>query len=83
FTVSGVGRCQFDMIALSVLMGGHIRVGFEDNVYMEKGIKAKSNGELVQKAVNIVRALGRQVATPKEAREILGLEAKILTEQEA
>ncbi|MFH5796843.1 3-keto-5-aminohexanoate cleavage protein, partial [Clostridium perfringens] len=50
FTVSGVGRCQFDMIALSVLMGGHVRVGFEDNVYMEKGIKAKSNGELVQKA---------------------------------
>lgn len=83
FTVSGVGRCQFDMIALSVLMGGHVRVGFEDNVYMEKGVKAKSNGELVQKAANIVRALGRQVATPKEAREILNLEAKVLTVQEA
>jgi len=50
---------------------------------MKKGKKDKSNVELVKKAGDIIRALGRQVATPKEAREILGLEAKILTEQEA
>jgi len=83
FTVSGIGRYQFDMIALGVLMGGHVRVGFEDNVYMKKGVPASSNGEFVRKAANIVRELGREVATPEEARQILGLEAKILRTQEA
>jgi 3-keto-5-aminohexanoate cleavage enzyme len=83
FTVSGIGRYQFDMIALGVLMGGHVRVGFEDNVYMKKGVPASSNGEFVQKAANIVRELGREVATPEEARQILGLEAMILRTQEA
>lgn len=83
FTVSGIGRSQFDMVALSILLGGHIRVGFEDNVYMKKGVPASSNGELVKKAANIVKELGREVATPKEAREILGLKANILSTQEA
>lgn len=83
FTVSGVGRCQFDMVALSVLMGGHVRVGFEDNVYLEKGVKAKSNGELVAKAANIIKSLGREIATPSEAREMLGLEVKTLSTQGA
>ena len=53
--------------------GGHVRVGFEDNVYLEKGVLAKSNGELVEKAVRIAKELGREIATPAEAREILGL----------
>jgi 3-keto-5-aminohexanoate cleavage enzyme len=83
FTVSGIGRYQFDMIALGVLMGGHVRVGFEDNVYMKKRVPASSNGEFVRKAANIVRELGREIATPEEARQILGLEAKILRTQEA
>lgn len=73
FTVSGVGKAQFEMIALSILLGGHVRVGFEDNVYMKKGVLATSNGELVQKAARIAKELQREIATPSEAREILGL----------
>lgn len=73
WTVSGVGRFEFPMITMGILMGGHVRVGFEDNVYLEKGVLAKSNGELVAKAARIARELGREIATPQEAREILGL----------
>ena len=53
-----------------------MRVGFEDNIYLEKGVKAASNGELVAKVVRLARELGRPIATPAEARKILGLEAK-------
>ena len=73
WTVSGVGRAEFPMITMGILMGGHVRVGFEDNVYLEKGVLAKSNGELVEKAARIARELGRDIATPEEARVILGL----------
>lgn len=73
WTVAGLGRHQFEMAAAAVIMGGHIRVGFEDNLYLEKGVLAKSNGELVEKAANIARAIGRPIANPAEAREILGL----------
>jgi 3-keto-5-aminohexanoate cleavage enzyme len=57
-------------------MGGHVRVGFEDNIYIERGVLAKSNGELVEKVVRIAKELGREIATPNEAREILGLPIK-------
>ena len=57
-------------------MGGHVRVGFEDNLYIEKGVLAKSNGELVEKAVKIAKLLGREIATPDEAREILSIVKK-------
>lgn len=73
WTVSGVGRYEFPMVTMGILMGGHVRVGFEDNVYLEKGVLAKSNGELVEKVVRIAKELGREIATPAEAREILGL----------
>ncbi len=73
WTVAGVGRNQFPMAAMGILMGGHVRVGFEDNVYLEKGVPAKSNGELVAKAARLAKELGREIATPAEAREILGL----------
>lgn len=73
WTVAGVGRNQFPMAAMGILMGGHIRVGFEDNVYLEKGVPAKSNGELVAKAARLAKELGREIATPAEARQILGL----------
>ena len=53
--------------------GGHVRVGFEDNLYLEKGVLAKSNGEMVEKAVKLAKLLGREIATPAEAREILSL----------
>jgi len=61
------------MVAMGVLLGGHCRVGLEDNVYLKKGQLAKSNAELVSHAVKIIRDLHREVATVKEAREILGL----------
>ncbi len=76
WTVAGVGRFEFQMAALGIIMGGHVRVGFEDNVYLSKGVLAKSNGELVEKVVRLANELGRQIATPAEAREILGLASK-------
>lgn len=76
FTVSGIGRNQFPMAATSIIMGGHVRVGFEDNIYLSKGVLAKSNGELVEKAVRLAKELGREIATPDEARKILGLKSR-------
>jgi 3-keto-5-aminohexanoate cleavage enzyme len=61
------------MAAAAIAMGGNVRVGFEDNLYLEKGVLAKSNGELVEKVVRIAKELGRPIATSDEAREILGL----------
>ncbi len=75
FTVSGIGKAQFHMATAAILAGGHVRVGFEDNTYLAKGVLAKSNGELVAKAVRIAMELGREIATPAEARAILGLKA--------
>jgi uncharacterized protein (DUF849 family) len=73
FTAFGIGRWAFPMVAQSVLAGGHARIGLEDAVYMEKGVLAKSNAEMVEKARRIVELLGAQIATPKDAREIFGL----------
>ncbi|MCJ7688274.1 MAG: 3-keto-5-aminohexanoate cleavage protein [Clostridiaceae bacterium] len=73
FTVSGIGRYEFQMAAMAIIMGGHVRVGFEDNIYIEKGIPAKSNAELVERVVRIAKELGREIATPQETRKILGL----------
>ncbi len=67
---------QFNVAALSIMMGGHIRVGLEDNIFIERKVLAKSNAELVEKAVRLARELGREVATPDEARAILGLKGK-------
>ena len=61
------------MVAAGIVMGGNVRVGFEDNIYLEKGHKAASNGELVEKVVRLAKELGREIATPDEAREILKL----------
>jgi 3-keto-5-aminohexanoate cleavage enzyme len=65
------------MITMSLIMGGHVRVGFEDNVYLYPGVPAKSNAELVEKAVHLANELGREVASPDEARRILGLNEAI------
>lgn len=73
WTGTGVGRAAFTMAAQSIIMGGNVRVGFEDNLYLEKGVKARSNGELVEKVVRISRELGREIADPQEARRILSL----------
>ena len=61
------------MLAQAWLLGGHVRVGMEDNIYLEKGVLAESNAALVQKAVRILTELGGTIATPAQAREILGL----------
>jgi len=71
----GVGRAEFTMVAQSFLMGGHIRVGMEDNFYLDKGVQAQSNAQLVEKAIGIIRSLGGEVASAAEAREILRLPA--------
>ena len=63
------------MTTLSMLMGGHVRVGLEDNVYFRRGEKAKSNAQLVARAVRIAHELNREVATPVQAREMLGVSA--------
>jgi len=76
YTVAGLGRYEMPLAAAAIIDGGHVRVGFEDNVYVSKGVLAKSNGELVQKVVRLARELGREIATPAEAREILGLPIK-------
>ncbi len=73
WTVSGVGKCEYPMVTMGILLGGHVRVGFEDNVYLEKGVLAKSNAQMVQKVVRIAKELGREIASPAEARQILGL----------
>jgi 3-keto-5-aminohexanoate cleavage enzyme len=73
WTVTGVGRSAWTMAAAGIAMGGNVRVGFEDNVYLGKGQKAASNGELVAKVVRLAKELGREIATPAEAREILSL----------
>ena len=58
---------------MGIKLGGHARVGFEDNIYLTKGVLAKSNGELVEKVVRISKELGRDIASPHDARIILGL----------
>lgn len=77
FTATGIGKYEFTVAAMSIISGGHVRIGFEDNVYISKGVLAKSNGELVEKAVRISRELGREIANPAEARKILGLEVNL------
>ena len=76
WTGCAIGKDEFKIAAASIAMGGHVRVGFEDNLYIEKGVLAKSNGELVDKAVQIAKLLGREIATPDEAREILSIKKR-------
>ena len=75
WTVAGIGRHQTAMAVLAIAMGGHVRVGFEDNIYYSKGVLASSNAELVERVVRIAREVGREPATVEEAREILRLPA--------
>ncbi|HHV79639.1 MAG TPA: 3-keto-5-aminohexanoate cleavage protein [Firmicutes bacterium] len=73
WSVIGIGKNQLAMSVMALTMGGHVRVGMEDNVYLSKGVLAKSNQEFVEKIVRLAREVGREVATPDEAREILRL----------
>ncbi|MCX7816093.1 MAG: 3-keto-5-aminohexanoate cleavage protein [Syntrophales bacterium] len=76
FSVCVAGRAQFAMCTQALLLGGHCRVGLEDNLYLDKGRLAKSNAEQVEKIIRIARELGIEPATPEEARKILGLKGK-------
>ena len=76
WTATGIGRTCWDIVAATIALGGHVRVGFEDNVYMSKGVLAKSNGEMVERVVQMAKLMNREVATPDEAREILGLKPR-------
>jgi uncharacterized protein (DUF849 family) len=77
FTGIGIGKTAFTAVAQSYLAGGHVRVGLEDTVYLSRGQLASSNAALVEKARRIVEDLGGQIATPREAREIIGLPARL------
>jgi 3-keto-5-aminohexanoate cleavage enzyme len=73
WTVAGVGRAQLTLATHAILMGGHVRVGLEDNIYYRKGELA-TNEQLVERVVQLAGILGREIATPAEARAILGLD---------
>lgn len=73
WTATGIGRHAFTFAAPTIVMGGNVRVGFEDNLNISRGVLARSNGELVEKVVRISRELGREIASPEEARAILSL----------
>jgi 3-keto-5-aminohexanoate cleavage enzyme len=76
WSVCAVGLDEVKMATMAILMGGHVRVGFEDNIYVSKGVRAKSNAELVEKIVRLAKELDREIATPEEARSILRLPPK-------
>ena len=71
----GIGRHEYPMLVQAWLLGGHVRVGMEDNIYIRQGELCRDNSQLVEKAVNLVELLGGSIATPAEARAILSLEA--------
>ncbi|KEO83383.1 3-keto-5-aminohexanoate cleavage protein [Tumebacillus flagellatus] len=73
WSVAGVGRAQLPLNTMAILLGGHVRVGFEDNIYYEKGVLATSNAQFVERIVRLAKELGREVATAQEARKILGI----------
>jgi 3-keto-5-aminohexanoate cleavage enzyme len=73
FNVTAIGAAQLQMTTLSMLVGGMARVGLEDNIYYTRGVLAESNAQLVSRTARIARELGFDIASPEEAREILGL----------
>ena len=76
FSVLAAGRAQMPMATMAAAMGGHVRVGLEDSLYIDKGVLARSNAEQVARIRGIVEALGRTVASPDEARVMLGLKGR-------
>jgi 3-keto-5-aminohexanoate cleavage enzyme len=76
WTAAGVGRAQLEVAALALRLGGHVRVGLEDNLYLSKGVLAQGSAPLVEAAVRLAREAGRGVATPAQARALLGVEAR-------
>lgn len=72
WTVSGIGRSQVPMLGMAMILGGHVRTGLEDVLEMKKGVPA-TNLELVQRVVRLANELGREIATPDEARELMSM----------
>jgi len=73
WSVIGIGPGQLPMAMMGMIMGGHVRVGLEDNIYYSKGVLAKSNEQLVERVVRIAKEFGREVAKPQESRKMLNL----------
>ena len=73
WSVIGVGPHQLTLATVAIVMGGHVRVGFEDNLFYRRGELAVSNAQLVERIVRIAKELGREIATPAQAREMLGI----------
>jgi 3-keto-5-aminohexanoate cleavage enzyme len=73
WTVSGIGKCQLPLCVHAIAMGGHVRLGVEDNIYYRKGELARSNAQLIDRIVRIAREMDRHVADPQTARRILGI----------
>ena len=73
WSVAGIGKWELPLGVMAIILGGHVRVGFEDNIYYSRGVLAKSNADLVARVVRVAGELGRKVATPQEARKILRL----------
>lgn len=73
WTVSGVGRCQLDMNVMALVLGGHLRVGLEDNLQLDRGVLGEGNAVFVKRIASIARLMNLEIATPAEAREIMGL----------
>lgn len=71
--VAGIGRAELPLAVAAVIMGGNARVGFEDNIYYSRGVPARDNAQLVARVARISREVGRQVASPDEARQLLGI----------
>lgn len=76
WTVCAAAQHEFPMVTMGMIMGGNPRVGMEDNIFVSRGVLAKSNAELVEKTVRIARELGKEPANPDEAREILNLKKR-------
>jgi 3-keto-5-aminohexanoate cleavage enzyme len=76
YSAAGIGRFEFPLASYAIEDGGHVRVGFEDNIYLEKGVLADSNARLVEKAVRMAREAGRDIASPNDARRLLGMEVR-------
>lgn len=73
FNVSAIGAAQLPLTTMSIVLGGHVRVGMEDNIYYRRKELAKSSAQFVERAVRLIHELNREVANPEEAREILGI----------
>jgi 3-keto-5-aminohexanoate cleavage enzyme len=73
WSVAGIGRHQLPLATFAIMLGGHVRVGFEDNIYYSKGVLAESNAQLVERVVRIAKEFDRPIATPAQARDIIGI----------